>query len=58
MVSTGARKRKHKSAAWGVDEDYCAEAAVHSAVKEDEGIGATDSVAVVSTQRKKRNRDD
>ena len=56
MVSTGARTRKNKSAAWGAltkitGAEPCA---VHSAVKEDEGIGATNPVAVVSTQRKKR----
>ena len=47
MVSTRSRKRKQIG---GADEDTYAEADVNSAVKEDEGAGATIPVAVVSTQ--------
>ena len=49
MVSPGERTRKNKSVAWGVLTKIRA-----LSVKEDEGIGATNPVAVVSTQRKKR----
>ena len=51
MVSTRSRKRKETG---GADEDTYAEADVNSAAMEDEGAGATNPVAVVSTQRKKR----
>ena len=51
MVSTSSRKCKEIG---GADEDTYAEADVNSAAKEDEGAGATNPVAVVSTQRKKR----
>ena len=50
MVSTRSRKRKQIG---GADEDTYSETDVdvRSAVKEDEGTGATNPVAVVSTQR-------
>ena len=48
MVATRSTKRKQIG---GADEDTHAEADVLSAVKEDEGTGATNPVAIVSTQR-------
>ena len=52
MVFTRSRKRKQIVGA--ADEDTYAEADVHSAVKEDGGTGATNPLAVVLTQLKKR----